>query len=464
MSEHDPDQPQAPPASPGAAALAAPDPEDWWKALLRLWSLRATGAIRATQSPAVTLILACCSIALWIAIDRWESRPDPQFVAANIPLLAWYAVAAQALAAVLCRQSRPSPSYAAALALVSGLVPILVALVTVAVVYFDEVTVQDICWICGAYSLAYLARGLRALTGRSQYWPSFAGALCIGAFIWLSDALNVIPDVWNSVDAQATSADDARADDEALLFEQAARIDRSLAQVHRDASPKPEAFFLGFAGVGDEKVFAGEIGLAAKVLGERYGFANRRVYLINDERDLQREPLATVSGLKYALREIGARMRLDRDVLFLSISSHGSRDAVIAVSNSDLPLKDLYDEDLADALRESGIRWRVIIISACYSGAFIDSLRDARTIVIAAAAADRTSFGCSNDRDLTYFGEAFYRDALPGAHSLREAFDEAKASLALREQQERVTPSDPQAFFGGEIEAKLAEDGRAAAH
>jgi Peptidase C13 family len=184
--------------------------------------------------------------------------------------------------------------------------------------------------------------------------------------------------------------------------------------------------------------------------------AARSVSLINDERDLDHAPLATVSGLKYALRGLGAQMNLDRDVLFLSISSHGAEDPAIIVSNSQLPLKDLTDDDLADALRESGIKWRVIIISACYAGGFIERLRDPQTIVITAAAADRTSFGCSNDRDLTYFGEAFYRDALPTSHSLREAFDTAKAAIAARERLEHVTPSNPQAYFGAKLEAKLA--------
>jgi hypothetical protein len=155
-------------------------------------------------------------------------------------------------------------------------------------------------------------------------------------------------------------------------------------------------------------------------------------------------------------------MNIDQDVLFLSISSHGAEDPAVIVSNSELPLNDLTDEDLAGALRESGIKWRVIIISACYAGGFIDALRDPQTIVIAAAAADRTSFGCSNDRDLTYFGEAFYRDALPTAHSLREAFDTAKAAIAVREAQERVTPSKPQAYFGAKMEAKLASINAAA--
>jgi len=203
-------------------------------------------------------------------------------------------------------------------------------------------------------------------------------------------------------------------------------------------------------------VFAQEIGLASTVLGERYDIGARRISLVNDQTDLERAPLATVSGLKYALRGLGSRMNLDRDVLFLSISSHGADDPAIIVSNSQLPLQDLTDEDLADALRESGIKWRVIILSACYAGGFIDSLGDPQTIVITAAAADRTSFGCSNDRNLTYFGEAFYRDALPTARSLHDAFDAAKAAIAARERREHVAASNPQAYFGKEMEAKLA--------
>ena len=131
-------------------------------------------------------------------------------------------------------------------------------------------------------------------------------------------------------------------------------------------------------------------------------------------------------------------------------------DPAIIVANSQLPLQDLTDEDLADALRESGIKWRVIIISACYAGGFIERLSDPQTIVITAAAADRTSFGCSNDRDLTYFGEAFYRDALPTARSLRGAFDTAKAAIATRERLEHVTPSNPDAYFGKAMEERLA--------
>jgi hypothetical protein len=107
-------------------------------------------------------------------------------------------------------------------------------------------------------------------------------------------------------------------------------------------------------------------------------------------------------------------------------------------------------------LQDSGIKWRVIVISACHSGSFIDELSNPNAIVITASAPDKTSFGCSDDRDLTYFGEAFYRDALPGAKSLREAFDTASADIAAREKREDIDASEPQAFFGEEIERHLA--------
>jgi len=423
--------------------------------LLQLWSLR-RAIPNFDPSTFVLITLSLVWLLLWVAFDWWEALPDPQFLLAGVPLFPWYALAIVVLAALLRARSNPKPAFPAALLLSLGLVPLPLLLAVFAVPLLSLVWQCVVAVSVLIYSFFYLARGLRAFTGESQVRAAFAGIAFLMAFIWLTDALDVIPDVWAAPEvAEAADGGDTPADAESVLFEQSRRIDQALAAIRPDASPSPKAFFLGFAGVGEQKVFAQEIGLASRVLSERYGMESRALSLINDERDLERAPLASVSGLKYALRGLAGRMNLDRDVLFLVISSHGARDPAIAVSNSDLPLNDMTDEDLADALSASGIKWRVIIISACYAGGFIDALKDPRTIVITAAAADRTSFGCSNDRDLTYFGEAFFRDALPEAHSLRDAFDRAKSAIALRERRERVDPSKPQAYFGAEMEAKL---------
>ncbi|MEP6546222.1 MAG: C13 family peptidase [Gammaproteobacteria bacterium] len=438
-----------------------PAPLSWLGALSRLWLLRPVKSAPRGHATRATIMMGSLWLAIWIAIDHWQSQPDPQFISGGIPLLAWYALGILALAALLRRRSHPAPAFSSALALSMGAVPLPLLFTSVAAADLHSLWFWSSSIALAAYTLLFLARGLRALTGQTQRTAACAGVLLIAGFCWLTDTLGVIPDVWTPLETQAAEPADASTDSEAILFGQAERIDESLAAVKRDASAKPQAFFLGFAGVGDEKVFSQEIGLAARVLGKLYEIAGRSVLLINDQRHLEATPLATVSGLTYALRGLAARMNLDQDVLFLSISSHGAEDPAIIVSNSQLPLTDLTDEDLADALRESRIKWRVIIISACYAGGFIERLRDPQTIVITAAAADRTSFGCSNDSDLTYFGEAFYRDALPGARSLRTAFDTAKDAIAQREHSEGVTPSNPQAYFGAKMEAKLTSIGSA---
>ena len=181
--------------------------------------------------------------------------------------------------------------------------------------------------------------------------------------------------------------------------------------------------------------------------------------LVNDRRDLERAPLASPTALRHALRALAARIRPERDIVFLAISSHGS-EGTIAVSNGVFVVRDLQAEDLAAALNDAGIVWRVIVISACHSGSFIDALRDPRAIVLTAAAADKTSFGCSDDRDLTYFGEAFLEGPFGRGASLQGAFESARKTVAKWEQEERLTPSDPQAYVGKNMRELWAESAR----
>jgi len=246
----------------------------------------------------------------------------------------------------------------------------------------------------------------------------------------------------------------AVSDLERLLTSQPARINAAVASMAPRSGDKT-FYMVGFAGVGEQKVFAGEISLAAKVIAKRYGTAQRTLLLINDQRDLESHPLASVTGLKLALAAIGRRMDRERDALILVISSHGSRQPFVSVSNGDIPLKNLTGKDLKDALDEADIRWRVVIISACHAGAFIPYLRNDHTIVITAAAADRMSFGCSNERDLTEFGESFFRDALPDSPTLIAAFEKARTGIAAKERYLRLTPSMPAAYFGAAMADKL---------
>ena len=67
-----------------------------------------------------------------------------------------------------------------------------------------------------------------------------------------------------------------------------------------------------------------------------YGSALRSVLLLNDRRDLTTYPSATEPTLRYSLNALGRVMNRDEDVLILALSSHGSPDATIDVSNEGL--------------------------------------------------------------------------------------------------------------------------------
>ncbi len=106
-------------------------------------------------------------------------------------------------------------------------------------------------------------------------------------------------------------------------------------------------------------------------------------------------------------------------------------------------------------MANAGIRNRVVIVSACFSGAFIAPLMNADTIVLTAAAPDRTSFGCQPTRDWTYFGDAYFSHALRGGAGLVAGFDQAVSLIRQWETEQNLQPSNPQKSVGANAAAMV---------
>jgi hypothetical protein len=428
----------------------------WFRSLLRSFALRGTPDMPERAGAAIIIVLSLFSLALWFGFDWLQNQPQPTLVVYGLPGIGWYFLGILMIAALIARCARPKLGFSIGLTWVLALTPLAIVVSHVASMYLDGLWQTTFVVAAVAYFVAYLARALQVATGQRQPAAVACAFLAAAGFTVLTDQIYVEPDVWYAAEGNDDPEHhEVWEEAEPLLFSQPGRIDAALAQIPRVDDREPHAFFVGFAGYGEQRVFGEEIQLAAQTLGRHFGFGLRRLLLINDRRDREEYPLATATSLRYALRGVAARMNREQDILFLSLSSHGSEDWSLAVSNGQLPLSDLSAEELAEILQSTGIKWRVIVISACYAGGFIERLRDPQTIVIAAAAADRSSFGCSDERDLTYFGEAFYRDALAQTGSLRNAFAAAKAEIAAREEKEHFEPSDPQAWFGPEVESRL---------
>ena len=89
-------------------------------------------------------------------------------------------------------------------------------------------------------------------------------------------------------------------------------------------------------------------------------------------------------------------------------------------------------------------RDKVVVISSCYSGGFIPALKDSRTLIMTASRADRVSFGCSEEADFTYFGDALFAQALNDTDDLQQAFEQASAHVAEKEIADNYEASEPQ--------------------
>jgi hypothetical protein len=263
-------------------------------------------------------------------------------------------------------------------------------------------------------------------------------------------------------DSARDSSDESQADwdaAESQLFNEPERIADAVNALAPEIPGTSDVYYVGFAGDGSQGVFRREAQFGEKVFAKSMGTGPRSLELINDEADRIAFPLATMSGLHYALSLLGSRMNPSEDIAVLFLTSHGSQEDGISVQNGGFPLTNIEPEQLRRALDASGIQWRIVIVSACYAGIFVEPLRDDHTLVITAADAEHTSFGCADDRELTYFGEAFLRDALPKATSLEQAFKTARAAIRAREKEEKLTPSNPQMYLGEAMREKLASLG-----
>lgn len=216
------------------------------------------------------------------------------------------------------------------------------------------------------------------------------------------------------------------------------------------------------AGDGAQEVFHRETAFVQRQFDRDYGTVGRSLMLVNSRNTVAQQPMATRTSIAASLDALGAKMDKANDILFLFLTSHGSPEHELALAQNGMDLHSLPAQELASMLKHSGIRWKVIVISACYAGGFIAPLKDDNTLIITAARSDRTSFGCDDQNDFTYFSEAYFKEALPKSAGFAEAFDKAKVLVQAREAadfreggMEAEEHSEPQLFQGKAIAAQL---------
>jgi hypothetical protein len=213
--------------------------------------------------------------------------------------------------------------------------------------------------------------------------------------------------------------------------------------------------YLVVASLWDDPVFEREAVQAEAILRAHLGAEGRSIILSAGGQGQRQYPAATPTNISAAIGHVASIMDPNEDLFVLFVTSHGTADGAASLRERNRLDASLRPISLSAMLSQANIRNRVVIISACFAGAFIPPLQDGNTIVLAAAAADRTSFGCQPQRDWTYFGDAYFNRALRNGASMLEGFERAKSQISTWETEQHLTPSNPQSSIGANAAAML---------
>jgi Peptidase C13 family len=285
---------------------------------------------------------------------------------------------------------------------------------------------------------------------------AIGGGLLLASPIWFANELFPNEPWWRVQEDGPVREAGINAGSEAVLAEQAFLLNNALDRLADERPGLTDLYFVGFAPYGRGDVFRKDVEAAQKVMDTRWRTDSRSIVLLNNPRTLLTVPFATVTNLRETLNEVGAIIDAEDDVVMLYLVSHGSADHRLSADQWPLSLVELTPGGLKQLLDDAGIKWRIIVVSACYSGGFIQPLQDEHTLIVTASQADRTSFGCEDGSESTFFGEAFFQQGLAKAESIDAAFELAKIRVGERERSEGYTPpSNPQIFVGDAMADKM---------
>jgi hypothetical protein len=286
---------------------------------------------------------------------------------------------------------------------------------------------------------------------------ALCGGLLLAAPIWVSGFFAPNEPWWRDPSAPTAVPEGMSAGSEAVLATQNLLLDHALSGLADERPGVPDLYFVGFAPYGRDDAFRSDVEAAQRVMDDRWGTAERSLLLINNPGTLLTTPFATITNLREALNEIGAAIDADDDVVMVYLASQGDRGSRLRADLPPLSLVELTPPGLRQLLDDAGIKWRIIVVSACHSGGFIEPLQDDYTLIVTASRGDSASFGCGQAGEASLFGEAFFQKGMASASSFAAAFDAAKVRVAERERAEKVSPlSEPQWWVGPAMADKLS--------
>ena len=143
-----------------------------------------------------------------------------------------------------------------------------------------------------------------------------------------------------------------------------------------------------------------------------------------------------------------------QDIVVVMLTSHGSPDLMAVKTTPDGPVSAVSADGLAEFLAPLSNDKQILILQACFSGSLIDELRSPNRIILTAASADRSSFGCNPDSDNTWFIKSLNRamgEIGARGGSWEQVFERTRALVAADEAAAGFPASNPQRYVGANM-------------
>lgn len=190
-----------------------------------------------------------------------------------------------------------------------------------------------------------------------------------------------------------------------------------------------------------EPVFDNAVARLARHFEQRYGIRAERFSA--RLRPLPGARTATLLDIRMAAE---TRRLAANDACLFYFTSHGEIGGIAMAAEGRIVSPAAIDA-LVDAV--CGARPTIVVVSACHSGTFLRPVLARRNrIILTAARADRSSFGCSFRETLTVYDRCFL-DSWDTSATFQSLHDAIVACVGETEVARRFRPASlPQAFFG----------------
>jgi hypothetical protein len=185
----------------------------------------------------------------------------------------------------------------------------------------------------------------------------------------------------------------------------------------------------------------------------RLGFSPDNIGQFSVRPQLYPDVKPQLSALAVVRNHLSQTAQRAKAGCLIYFTSHGAPGLLVMMPEPEETITPLQLDGLVQAACPD--RPAILVLSACFSGSFIEGLAGNDRMILTAARPDRSSFGCGEADKYPYFDACFLASA-PSAHDFVDLAAKVRTCVADKETETGARPpSEPQVWIGSALRPLL---------